>query len=142
MTTQRTSSVSAMIQDLGWEQLRSHRQQVKAVIFYRIINRLVNIQAAPILIPARTHTRRDAGQQISCSSLQRQRLQVSSLPVQHPARLWKSHHSFRKSDHVFNRTQWTFRHTLIAYAVELQMLEHIWGHVNMFETGVVEANEF
>ena len=26
--------------------------------------------------------------------------------------------------------------------VELNRLEHIWGHENMFETGVVGANEW
>ena len=28
-----------------------------------------------------------------------------------------------------------------AYTVELQWLEHLWNHANMFETGVVRANE-
>ena len=28
-----------------------------------------------------------------------------------------------------------------AYTVELQWLEHLWNHENMFETGVVRANE-
>ena len=27
------------------------------------------------------------------------------------------------------------------YTVELQWLEHLWNHENMFETGVVRANE-
>ena len=27
-------------------------------------------------------------------------------------------------------------------AVELQWLEHLWNHENMFETGFVRANEF
>ena len=27
------------------------------------------------------------------------------------------------------------------YTVELQWLEHLWNHDNMFETGVVRANE-
>ena len=27
------------------------------------------------------------------------------------------------------------------YIVELQWLEHLWDHENMFETGVVQANE-
>ena len=30
---------------------------------------------------------------------------------------------------------------LIRNTVELQWLEHLWDHENMFETGVVRANE-
>ena len=29
----------------------------------------------------------------------------------------------------------------LPYTVELQWLEHLWNHDNMFETGVVRANE-
>ena len=29
----------------------------------------------------------------------------------------------------------------LTYTVELQWLEHLWDHENMFETGVVPANE-
>ena len=29
----------------------------------------------------------------------------------------------------------------IINTVELQWLEHLWNHENMFETGVVRANE-
>ena len=29
----------------------------------------------------------------------------------------------------------------LQYAVELQWLEHLWDYENMFETGVVRANE-
>ena len=28
-----------------------------------------------------------------------------------------------------------------GYTVELQWLEHLWAHENLFETGVVRANE-
>ena len=30
---------------------------------------------------------------------------------------------------------------LYLYKVELQRLEHLWNHINMFETGVVRVNE-
>ena len=30
---------------------------------------------------------------------------------------------------------------LIAFTVELQWLEHVWNHENMFEARVVRANE-
>ena len=29
----------------------------------------------------------------------------------------------------------------LPYTVELQWLEHLWNHVNMFEIGVVRAKE-
>ena len=31
--------------------------------------------------------------------------------------------------------------SLFVYTVELQWLEHLWDYENMFETGVVQANE-
>ena len=31
---------------------------------------------------------------------------------------------------------------LYIYIAELQWLEHLWNHENMFETGVVQAKEF
>ena len=30
----------------------------------------------------------------------------------------------------------------LLYIAELQWLEHLWNHENMFETGVVQADEF
>ena len=32
-------------------------------------------------------------------------------------------------------------HNTDLHAVELQWLKHLWNHANMFETGVVRANE-
>ena len=52
-----TSSVTAMMEDLGWEQLQTRRQQAKTIMLYRIVNQLVDIQAASLLIHAGTHTR-------------------------------------------------------------------------------------
>ena len=51
---QRTSIVTAMTEDLGWEQLEARPQQLKAAMLYRIINHHVDIQATPLLIPAGT----------------------------------------------------------------------------------------
>ena len=31
--------------------------------------------------------------------------------------------------------------TVNLYTVELQWLQHLWNHENMFEIGVVQANE-
>ena len=51
-----TSSVTLMMEDLGWEQLAC-RQQAKASMLYRIVNQLVDIQAASLLILRGSHTR-------------------------------------------------------------------------------------
>ena len=47
---QRESSVASMIEDLGWEQLHTHRQQAKATMLLRIVNQLIDIQATSLLI--------------------------------------------------------------------------------------------
>ena len=44
---QRTSSESAMVQDLGWE----HLQTRKAVVLYRIVRQREDIAVATIFIP-------------------------------------------------------------------------------------------
>ena len=36
-----TSSVTSMVEDLGWAQLEAHRQQAKAIMLYRIVNQLL-----------------------------------------------------------------------------------------------------
>ena len=54
---QRRSSITTMMENLGWEQLHARRQQTKAIMLYRIVNQLVDIQAASILIPTGTHIR-------------------------------------------------------------------------------------
>ena len=53
----QTSSVSSMMQDLGWEQLQTRRQQNKTVMMYRIVNNLVEIPANQYLIPTGVSTR-------------------------------------------------------------------------------------
>ena len=47
----RTSSVSSMIQYLGWELLKTSRQQNKTVMMYRIVNNPVEIPANQYLTP-------------------------------------------------------------------------------------------
>ena len=44
--------------------------------------------------------------------------------------------------HDFKRKTYEFLHFRgRMYTVELQWLEHLWNHENMFETGVVRASE-
>ena len=53
----QTSSVSSMMQDLGWEQLQTRRQQNKTVMMYRIVNNLVEIPISQYLTPTGVSTR-------------------------------------------------------------------------------------
>ena len=53
----QTSSVSSMMQDLGWEQLQTRRQQNKTVMMYLIVNNLVEIPANQYLTPTGVSTR-------------------------------------------------------------------------------------
>ena len=53
----QTSSVSSMMQDLGWEQLQTRRQQNKTVMMYRMVNNLVEIPANQYLTPTGVSTR-------------------------------------------------------------------------------------
>ena len=46
-----TSSVTPMVEDIGWAQLEAHRPQAKAIMLYRIVNQLVDIQVTSLLIP-------------------------------------------------------------------------------------------
>ena len=54
----RTSSVTAMLDELGWDTLQERRQQAKATMFYRIVYGLVCIPSTPFLIPTLVSTTR------------------------------------------------------------------------------------
>ena len=79
----RTSFVTSMMEDLGWEQLEAGSQQ--AIMLYRIVNQLVNLKAASLLIPTdpSRYPYQRTRQQIPCTILLCQRLQVILLPVQY-----------------------------------------------------------
>ena len=51
-----TSSVTSMIQNLGWEDLQHRREQYRTVM-YRIVNNIVDIPADKYMIQSRTTTR-------------------------------------------------------------------------------------
>ena len=53
----RTSSVTSMIQNLGWEELQHRREQCKTIMMYRIVNDLINIPAEIYLTHSGTTTR-------------------------------------------------------------------------------------
>ena len=42
---------------------------------------------------------------------------------------------------IFVFSTFTYAQQSIQDTVDLQWLEHFWDHENMFETGVVQANE-
>ena len=48
----RTSSVTTMLNELGWDTLQERRQQAKATMFYRIVYGLVYVPTTPFLIPS------------------------------------------------------------------------------------------
>ena len=54
----RTSSVTAMLDELGWDTLQERRQQAKATMFYRIVYGLVCVPSSPFLIPTLVSTTR------------------------------------------------------------------------------------
>ena len=46
--------------------------------------------------------------------------------------------------HLYFCFCWLFRNAyeaMYSYTVELQWLKHLWNHQNIFEAGVVQANE-
>jgi hypothetical protein len=53
----RTTSVTSLLQDLGWESLESRRTKSQLTMLYKTINRLVDIPPDPYLHPASTRTR-------------------------------------------------------------------------------------
>ena len=48
----RSSSVTTMLNELGWDTLQERRQHAKAKMFYRIVYGLVCVPTTPFLIPA------------------------------------------------------------------------------------------
>ena len=52
-----TSSVTSMLDRLGWESLEQRRQKAKVVMMYRIVHSLIAIPSAPLLQPLVAATR-------------------------------------------------------------------------------------
>ncbi|XP_052763343.1 uncharacterized protein LOC128223945 [Mya arenaria] len=52
-----TSSVTSMLEDLGWETLESRRTKAQLTMMYKIVNNLVDIQADSYLTPSNRSTR-------------------------------------------------------------------------------------
>ena len=46
-----------MMKRLDWDTLKAHRQHSKAIMMFRIVNNLVDIQSQHILLPAGVHTK-------------------------------------------------------------------------------------
>ena len=53
----RTSSITSMLQNLGWEDLKSRREQSKTIMMYLIVNNRVEIPVEKYLIHSGTSTR-------------------------------------------------------------------------------------
>ena len=54
----RTSSVTAILDELGWDTLQEQRQQAKATMLYRIVYGRVCVSSMPFLIPTLVSTTR------------------------------------------------------------------------------------
>ena len=81
----RTSNVTSMLQELGWEDLQSRREQNKVAMMYRIVNNLVEIPADQYLTAAGVSTRGHQQRfQVRCCSIR----DGSFLPS--AVRLWNS----------------------------------------------------
>jgi len=52
-----TSSVTSMLDGLGWETLESRRQKHQLTLFYKVVNNLVDIPASRYLTPSNSRTR-------------------------------------------------------------------------------------
>ena len=55
----RTSSVTSMMLQLGWDTLQRSRELARLTMMYRIVHQLVDIPAEPYLTPPTTRTRGD-----------------------------------------------------------------------------------
>ena len=53
----QTSSVTSMMSQLGWEELRLRRARIKTILLFKIVNNLVDIPPEPFLIPTGAITR-------------------------------------------------------------------------------------
>ena len=53
----KTSSVTSMMSQLGWEELRLRRARIKTILLFKIVNNLVDIPPEPFLIPTGAITR-------------------------------------------------------------------------------------
>ena len=53
----QASSVTSMMSQLGWEELRLRRARIKTILLFKIVNNLVDIPPEPFLIPTGAITR-------------------------------------------------------------------------------------
>jgi hypothetical protein len=59
-----TSSVTDMLDNLEWETLESRRTKIQLVMFFKIINDIVDIPSSNYLIPANSKTRSNHSQKM------------------------------------------------------------------------------
>jgi hypothetical protein len=59
-----TSSVTDMLDNLEWETLDSRRTKIQLVMFFKIINDIVDIPSSNYLIPANSKTRSNHSQKM------------------------------------------------------------------------------
>jgi hypothetical protein len=83
-----TSSVSSMLQDLGWQSLESRRQKTQLTMFFKIVNDLVDIRANDYLTPTSSRTRANNSRRFRQISTRTDTYKFSFFPRTIPA--WNS----------------------------------------------------
>ena len=75
-----TSSVTEMLQTLGWRSLLQRRADLRLILFYKCLHGLVAVDLSPGLIPQRRCTRRSHPMSFILPSETTKYLQQSFLP--------------------------------------------------------------
>ena len=67
---ERTASVASMLKQLGWRSLEERRTDARLCLFYKIVNKLVEVPAGDYLIPLHGSSRLNHSKsyQIPCSN--------------------------------------------------------------------------
>ena len=85
---QRTSSVTDMLNKLGWPTLQERRAQAKVYMIYSIKNSLIDIPPSILHVPPHSNTRRGHSQMLFVPYAQTLTYQKSFMPD--ATRLWNS----------------------------------------------------
>ena len=85
-----TSSVDAMIEDLGWDSLADRRREIRLALFYKSVHGLIAIPTENILIPADTRTRHGIDRPYMFSHIFAQRDEYKNSFFPRTIRQWNS----------------------------------------------------
>jgi hypothetical protein len=74
------SSVTRMIQKLGWKNLKERRKDIRLTMLYKIVNDIANIPKEEILIPSDNRTRSEHGHKFCILTQERNEYKYSFFP--------------------------------------------------------------